>query len=110
MFQQQDLYSQKSLLNSIQNILDKRVENIYQEAYNRGKKDFFKSLFNDYRLWSDMKEEWGKGTGYKKRIVIHTEGWFLNQNYHYFDRKNSQELNLMWKELLNEINNLITDN
>ena len=109
MLQQQDLHYQKSTLNSIQNILEKRVESIYQEAYNRGKENYFNNLFDDYDLWLKMKKEWGKGAGYKNRIENHTERWFLNQDYSFLDKKNSEELNLMWRKLLDEINSLIKD-
>jgi len=109
MLEQKDLYSQKGILTSIQNILDKRVENMYQYAYEQGKKDYFDNLFFDYELWLNMQKEWGKGAGYKNRIKNHTEQWFLNQDYTYFDNKNSQELNQMWKNLLFEINSLINN-
>ncbi|WP_157205712.1 hypothetical protein [Methanothermococcus thermolithotrophicus] len=107
MLKQKDLHYQKGTLNSIQNILEKRVEKIYQEAYDRGRDNYFDNLFNDDDLWSNMMQEWGKGTGYKNRISSHTEQWFLNQDHDTFDKENSEKLNLMWQELLVEINNLI---
>ena len=107
MLGQKGLRYQKGTLNSIQNILENRVEKIYQEAYDRGRNDYFNGLYTDDNLWLNMIQEWGKGTGYKNRISDHTEQWFLYQDYDTFDKKNSEKLNLMWQELLIEINNLI---
>lgn len=109
MLEQKDLYSQKGTLNSIQNLLESRVEKIYQKAYERGREDYFSNLFNDSSLWLNMKKEWGKGAGYKNRIERDTERWFLHQDYNSFDIKNSETLNIMWQELLDEINSLIKD-
>ncbi len=107
MLEQKDLNYQKGTLDSIKNILEKRVEDIYITAYNLGKDTYFEDLIQDIDLWNKMKKEWGKGAGYKQRIANHSELWFLNQDYNTFDTQNSKTLNDMWKNLLLEINELI---
>lgn len=109
MLEQKDLSYQKGTLDSIKNILEKRVEEIYITAYNIGSNTYFKDLIQDIDFWNKMKREWGKGAGYKQRIANHSELWFLNQDYNTFDTQNSEILNNMWKNLLIEINELIED-
>jgi hypothetical protein len=107
MLKQENLKYQKSTLISIQNVLEKRVEEIYEEAYTLGACVYEDDLYDDDILWSKMMWEWGKGPGYKNRIANITEQWFLNQNYNTFDKENSKILNSMWQKLLDEISNLI---
>ena len=107
MLKQESLKYQKSTLISIQNVLEKRVEEIYEEAYAMGACVYEDDLYEDDNLWSNMIWEWGKGPGYKNRIANITEQWFLNQDYDAFDKEKSNILNSMWQELLIEINNLI---
>ena len=109
MLGQKDLNSQKGILEAILNLLENRIEKIYEEAYHKGKNNYFDKLYYDSAFWKLLKSEWGKGKGYKNRIADGTDNWFIKEDYNTFDKNLTDELNLMWQELLNEIEGLIKD-
>ncbi|MEU1622017.1 hypothetical protein ABZ479_32545 [Streptomyces sp. NPDC005722] len=68
---------------------------------------FYREQFKlDPRLWLDSAEEWGKGPGYRNRVVRHNQAWFQGADRQELEEQLETMLRREWAGLLERVKSI----
>jgi len=97
------------LISQIKDTTKKRLEEIYMTSSDLADEKFKNNLLMDDIFWVSLQSEWGKGTGYKKRVATQTESWFFDKDYKLVEGIMSKSINNSWNKFLNELEGLFLE-
>jgi len=87
MLSQNDLQPAYALLKQLKHTTEKRLGEMYQQVFLKGRAVYEEKLNNDLELWHKLAQEWGQGPGYKGRIGNGSQQWFQHKGYSNFESK-----------------------
>jgi len=97
------------LISQIIHTTKNRLEEIYMACSDLADEKFKNNLLMDDIFWVSLQSEWGKGTGYKKRVATQTESWFFDKDYKLVEGIMSKSINNSWNKFLNELEGLFLE-
>ena len=86
---------------------EKRLGDIYQKSFAKGRAVYEENLSSDGKLWSSLFKEWGMGRGYKDRVSDNSESWFHKKKYPEFERSVTRQLVEEWQRYVNEVRDML---
>lgn len=106
MLKQQELSPAHSFIKEMQHYVATSTAQFYNEMQEIGQ-DIFEQPMEETADWGRMVQEWGRGPGYKERIVNHTEEWFVAKQQE--DRLNlfRERLRDRWLKMLTELESIL---
>ena len=94
------------LVNQAVRIFDARIEEMLQASQNFGRTTHAYDLKPDGNLWSDSNAEWGKGPGYRVRVVQRHEEWFDTKGG-ILERRARELVDRGWASVLNRVSSIL---
>jgi hypothetical protein len=73
-----------------------------------GREIYEEFLKSDEAFWKNQRNEWGKGIGYKHRVVVRTDNWLGEQNIE--DSNINREIDKRWDEFLQKMAGFLNQN
>ncbi|QUX91467.1 hypothetical protein CYL31_08565 [Marinomonas sp. A3A] len=107
MLSQNELQPAYALLKQLKQTTEKRLGDIYQKAFAKGRAVYEEKLSSDNQLWNVLFEEWGMGPGYKDRISGNSETWFHAQKYPEFESSVTRQVVEEWQLYVNEVRDML---
>lgn len=106
MLDQPDLKPAYALIRQLRDTAEKRITELTQQAYAKGRAVYEADLRHDTSFWRDLYGEWGQGTGYKQRVSEITHNWFNVRDYAKYEVLVTDSAIEQWDNLLSEISGL----
>ena len=94
------------LVNQAVRIFDARIEEMLQASQNFGRTTHAYDLKPDGNLWSDSNAEWGKGPGYRDRVVQRHKEWF-DATGSILERRARELVDRGWESVLNRVSAIL---
>lgn len=110
MLSQNDLQPAYALLKQLKHTTEKRLGDMYQHVFSKGRAVYEKELYSDSVLWSSLASEWGQGPGYKGRIGRDSQQWFQKKKYPYFEDQVTKCAEEHWNRYVEEVQQLLGAN
>lgn len=107
MLSQNELQPAYALLKQLKQTTEKRLGDIYQKAFAKGRAVYEEKLSSDNQLWSDLFDEWGMGPGYKDRISGKSATWFYVRKYPEFELSVTNQVVEEWQVYVNEVRDML---
>lgn len=107
MLSQNELQPAYALLKQLKQTTEKRLGDIYQKAFAKGRAVYEERLLSDNQLWNDLFKEWGMGPGYKDRVSGNSENWFYTQKYPEVESSVTQQVVEEWQLYVNEVRDIL---
>ena len=76
LLQNSDLEEASGLLRHARRIVDAGVDNLFKRCRLLGRRIYSRRMKRSPALWRNSDQEWGRGPGYRNRVVSHHENWF----------------------------------
>lgn len=106
MLDQPELKPAYALIRQLRDTADKRLTDLTQQAYAKGRAVYESDLRHDTSFWNDLYREWGQGSGYKQRVSETTHNWFNDKHYAKYEKMVTDSALEQWDNLLSEISGL----
>lgn len=106
MSNQPDLKPAHALIRQLRDTADKRLTDLINQAYAKGRAVYESDLRHDVPFWRELYNEWGQGSGYKQRISKTTHNWFNIKNYPKYEENVTDTAIGQWNNLVVEISGL----
>lgn len=107
MLSQNELQPAYALLKQLKQTTEKRLGDIYQKAFAKGRAVYEEKLSSDNQLWNVLFEQWGKGAGYKDRVSGDSEAWFHTKKYPEFESSVTRQVVEEWQLYVNEVRDML---
>lgn len=107
MLSQNDLQPAYALLKQLKQTTEKRLGDIYQKAFAKGRAVYEGKLSSDNQLWNGLFQEWGMGPGYKGRVSGNSETWFHTRKYPEFESSVTRQVVEEWQCYVNEVRDML---
>lgn len=107
MLSQNELQPAYALLKQLKQTTEKRLGDIYQKTFAKGRAVYEDKLSSDNQLWNILSKEWGMGPGYKDRVSDNSETWFHSRKYPEFESRVSQHVIEEWQLYVNEVRDML---
>lgn len=107
MLSQNELQPAYALLKQLKQTTEKRLGDIYQKAFAKGRAVYEEKLSSDNQLWNGLFKEWGIGLGYKDRVSGNSETWFHTRKYPEFESSVTQQVLKEWQLYVNEVRDML---
>ncbi len=107
MLSQNELQPAYALLKQIKQTTEKRLGEIYQQAFSKGRSVYDTELSNDSALWGNLANEWGKGSGYKDRVSSGSANWFQTHRYPEHENQVTDKAATAWQRYVNEVSQML---
>ena len=107
MLSQNELQPAYALLKQLKQTTEKRLGDIYQKAFAKGRAVYEEKLSSDDLLWSNLFNEWGMGSGYKDRVSGHSGSWFQRIKYPELESSVTSQVAEEWQRYVNEIRDML---
>ena len=107
MLSQNELQPAYALLKQLKQTTEKRLGDIYQKAFAKGRAVYEDKLSSDNQLWNALFKEWGMGPGYKNRIADTSEIWFHTRKYPEFEFNVTRQVIEEWQLYVNEVRDML---
>lgn len=107
MLSQNELQPAYALLKQLKQTTEKRLGDIYQKAFAKGRAIYEEKLSSDDQLWNALFIEWGRGPGYKDRVSKNSEAWFHARKYPEFEIRVTQQVVKEWQLYVNEVSDML---
>ena len=101
-----DLEKATDLVNQAVRIFNNSSDALLQASQNFGRTIHTYDLEPDGKLWLDCELEWGKGPGYRDRVVKHHENWFDIQRDG-LERQIRELVDHEWENLLGRVSAIL---
>ena len=96
------------LIRQARRVVQSGFDGLLEKCQLAGKAIHVGEMKYDTKLWSDCDNEWGKGQGYRDRVVDHHVKWFLH--YNHFHEKDFQTLiEKEWQETLDRLSAILDE-
>ncbi|MFT2089844.1 ATP-binding protein [Paraglaciecola sp. 2405UD69-4] len=107
MLSQNELQPAYALLKQLKQTTEKRLGDIYQKAFAKGRAVYENNLSSDNQFWNDLFKQWGKGPGYKARVSGNSETWFHTRKYPEFESSVTRQVAEEWGLYVNEVRDML---
>lgn len=107
MLSQNELQPAYALLKQLKQTTEKRLGDIYQKAFAKGRAVYEDKLSSDNQLWKVLFEQWGMGPGYKDRVSGNSESWFHTSKYPEFESSVTRQVVEEWQLYVNEVRDML---
>lgn len=107
MLSQNELQPAYALLKQLKQTTEKRLGDIYQKAFAKGRAVYEEKLSSDNQLWNGLFQEWGMGPGYKDRVSGNSETWFHTRKYPEFESSVTRQVVEEWQRYVNEVRDML---
>lgn len=107
MLSQNDLQPAYALLKQLKQTTEKRLGDIYQKAFAKGRAVYEEKLSSDNQLWNGLFQEWGMGPGYKDRVSVNSETWFHTRKYPEFESSVTRQVVEEWQRYVSEVRDML---
>lgn len=107
MLSQNELQPAYVLLKQLKQTTEKRLGDIYQKAFAKGRAVYEGKLSSDSQLWNGLSQEWGMGPGYKDRVSGKSETWFHAKKYPEFESSVTSQVVEEWQRYVNEVRDML---
>ncbi|MGB2518154.1 hypothetical protein [Shewanella algae] len=107
MLSQNELQPAYALLKQLKQTTEKRLGDIYQKAFAKGRAVYEEKLSSDNQLWNILFKEWGMGPGYKDRVSANSENWFHTLKYPEFESSVTRQVVEEWQLYVNEVRDML---
>lgn len=107
MLSQNELQPAYALLKQLKQTTEKRLGDIYQKAFAKGRAVYEEKLSSDTQLWNVLFKEWGMGPGYKDRVSKNSETWFHARKYPEFEISVTKQVVEEWQLYVNEVRDML---
>lgn len=107
MLSQNELQPAYALLKQLKHTTEKRLGDLYQQVFAKGRAVYEAELHTDASLWNALAQEWGAGPGYKDRIGQSSQKWFQNRKYPNFEAQVTQQAKDQWHRYVDEVQQLL---
>jgi energy-coupling factor transporter ATP-binding protein EcfA2 len=107
MLSQNELQPAYALLKQLKHTTEKRLGDMYQQVFAKGRAVYEEELHADTLLWNKLAQEWGAGPGYKDRIGRGSEQWFQHKKYPNFEAQVTQQAKDQWHRYVDEVQQLL---
>ena len=101
-----DLEKATDLVNQAVRIFNNSVNALLQASQNFGRTTHTYDLEPDGKLWLDCESEWGKGPGYRDRVVKRHEDWF-DIKRDGLERRIRELVDREWENLLGRVSAIL---
>ena len=101
-----DLEKATDLVNQAVRIFNDSVNALLQASQNFGRTTHTYDLEPDGKLWLHCESEWGKGPGYRDRVVKHHEDWF-DIKRDGLERRIRELVDREWENLLGRVSAIL---
>ncbi|GAA3572618.1 hypothetical protein GCM10022419_061910 [Nonomuraea rosea] len=81
-------------------------EDLLRKIQQAGVSLFGAELQQEAALWWECTNEWGRGPGYRDRVLAHTHEWFGASDRQDLEDRLEEILRAEWKALLNRVNSI----
>ena len=82
LLQDPDLNEAFGLITQTRRVIESGVDNLLRRSEIAGVSVFNPYLKIDTVFWGDCEDQWGRGSGYRERVVDRHDRWFRNSNSH----------------------------
>lgn len=107
MLSQNELQPAYALLKQLKHTTEKRLGDMYQHVFAKGRAVYEAELHADTQLWNNLAREWGAGPGYKDRIGRGSQQWFQHKKYPSFEAQVTQQAKEQWHRYVEEVQQLL---
>ena len=107
MLSQNELQPAYALLKQLKQTTEKRLGDIYQKAFAKGRAVYEDKLSSDNQLWNVLFKQWGMGPGYKDRVSGNSETWFHTRKYPEFESSVTRQVVEEWQLYVNEVRDML---
>lgn len=107
MLSQNELQPAYALLKQLKQTTEKRLGDIYQKTFAKGRAVYEDKLSSDNQLWNALFKEWGMGPGYKYRVSDNSEAWFHTRKYPEFESSVTRQVIKEWQLYVNEVRDML---
>lgn len=107
MLNQDALQPAFGLLKQLKQATEKRLGDIYQEAFTEGRAAYEDELIADGQLWRNLSSEWGKGSGYKVRVSGISSDWFVKLGYQKHEALVTKKIQAEWLHYVKEVQDIL---
>lgn len=107
MLSQNELQPAYALLKQLKQTTEKRLGDIYQKVFTKGRAVYEKNLSSDNQLWKGLSQEWGMGPGYKDRVSSNSETWFHMRKYPEFENLVTRLVVEEWQRYVKEVRDML---
>lgn len=107
MLSQNELQPAYALLKQLKQTTEKRLGDIYQKAFSKGRTVYEANLSSDQQLWNSLFKEWGMGPGYKDRVSGTSGNWFQTRKYPVFESSVTGLVLDEWLRYVNEVRDML---
>ena len=115
LLQNPELKEAAGLVRQAENILSIGVESIIEDCNQHGI-SVHRDMEYEHELWDRSDGEWGKGPGYRDRVIKHHEGWFDIPNEVGIDASSGDTVDVRkivedgWHRTLTRLSNILGEN
>lgn len=110
MLSQNDLQPAYALLKQLKHTTEKRLGDMYQDVFAKGRAVYESELSSDSALWNSLISEWGQGPGYKGRVGQDSQEWFQKKKYPIFEDQVTKYARDHWNRYVEEVQQLLGAN
>jgi hypothetical protein len=110
MLSQNDLQPAYALLKQLEHTTEKRLGEMYQDVFAKGRAVYESELSSDTALWNSLISEWGQGPGYKGRVGEDSQQWFQKKKYPKFEDQVTKYARDHWNRYIEEVQQLLGAN
>lgn len=112
LLQDPELNDAYSLVRQARHILESGTENLLQKSQHLGTTIHTRYMKTDGRLWDRCDDEWGRGSGYRNRVLEHHENWFSEKGADVPQLSNGlfEYVKKEWQEVLNRLAKILKEN
>ena len=106
LLQDEQLEDAFGLLRQARRVVEVQVESLFRKCQIEGKGIHVRDMKPSTVLWDDCDDEWGRGPGYRDRVVGHHDVWFGDSRRDYRERIKGL-VEREWKETLRRLSAII---
>ena len=107
MLSQNEFQPAYALLKQLKHTTEKRLGDMYQQVFAKGRAVYEAELHTDTLLWNNLAQEWGAGPGYKDRVGKGSQQWFQQKKYPNFEAQVTQQAKDQWHRYVDEVQQLL---
>lgn len=103
----EDIEPAHEFLKELLYFCNSETERLYQEIQRFGQETYKKKMIDSEDLWNWLRDQWGKGAGYKLRISDRTEKWFEDEGQKRLHKIIQLKVAEDWNNMLSKFEDLV---
>ena len=91
------------LVRQSRRILKSGIDDLLRKSQLLGRTIYTRNMMPDGQLWNKCNDEWGKGSGYRDRVLEHHRDWFADDSHDINAQALVELVKKEWREILNRL-------